>query len=172
MSIKQTPGCTRQREQPVQRSWGEIMPGLFGEQNGASLRLLAFPVVRITVLQPLYCHSKGHMRLRIMPVNCLFACLHIKSVQYWWELCSLCGFTDEIFWGSRNLYFHGFHSSCLCCVSWPHWLSLLVIPYEWIRNKGAFLVAQSVKKSVCSVGDLCSIPGLETSPGGGHSSLL
>ena len=110
MSIKQTPGCTRQREQPVQRSWGEIMPGLFGEQNGASLRLLAFPVVRITVLQPLYCHSKGHMRLRIMPVNCLFACLHIKSVQYWWELCSLCGFTDEIFWGSRNLYFHGFYS--------------------------------------------------------------
>ena len=57
MSIKQTPGCTRQREQPVPRSRGEIMPGLFGEQNGASLRLLAFPIVRITELQPLYCHQ-------------------------------------------------------------------------------------------------------------------
>ena len=34
------------------------------------------------------------------------------------------------------------------------------------------LVAQTVKKSACNVGDLGLIPGLGRSPGGGHGNLL
>ena len=36
----------------------------------------------------------------------------------------------------------------------------------------ASLVAQWVKESTCNEGDLCSIPGLERSPGGGHGNPL
>ena len=39
-------------------------------------------------------------------------------------------------------------------------------------QKGASLVAQTVKESSCSLGDLGSIPGLGRSPGGGHDNLL
>ena len=36
----------------------------------------------------------------------------------------------------------------------------------------ASLVAQMVKESACTVGDLDSIPGLGISPGGGHGNPL
>ena len=41
------------------------------------------------------------------------------------------------------------------------------LQYSW-----AYLVAQTVKKSTYSMGDLGSIPGLRTYPGGGHGKPL
>ena len=59
-------------------------------------------------------------------------------------------------------------------ITFPFGEKMVLIVYlanisSWLR---ASLVAQLVKKSVCNVGDLGSIPGLERSPGEGKSYPL
>ena len=65
------------------------------------------------------------------------------------------------------------HEGTLSCWTWAPSSDILHRSNMKLSlTLGAFLLAQTVKKSACNVGDLGSIPGLERSPGEGNGYPL
>ena len=77
-----------------------------------------------------------------------------------------------------KLFEDGWHSDVFSVIDRPssadgcHGFIFFKKIKEFLSAFGLSLVAQMVKKSICNVGDLGSVPGLGRSPGGGHGNPL